>query len=241
MKTVSIIIPAYNEEKFIGPLIEKILAIPTEEVGFKKEIIVVNDGSKDRTGEIAASYKKVRCINQENQGKGRAVQRGVKESTGDYILVQDSDLEYDPADYLPMLRALSHEKEPVAIYGSRTMGQRMRQTLPLMPGKHPEQSLGPWVAGLLLTGWTGALYGKVITDTLTAYKLYPADVLKSFDIKTHGFETDHEITAKLIKKGIRIIEVPIAYRPRSREEGKKIKARDGFVAVATLLKFRFGD
>lgn len=237
MRKLSIIIPAFNEERSIAKLLDIVTNVPTETLGFSKEIIVVDDGSKDRTAEIAEGYSSVRCVRQANQGKGRAVQAGVRLSTGDFILVQDADLEYEPSDYLPMLRAITGDN--VAVYGSRVLGQaRAHKGFCLLKGKHPQQGLGPWLAGVLLSCVTLVVYGRWISDTLTAYKLYPASILKSFVIKTHGFETDHEITAKLIRCGVKIVEVPISYTPRSVEEGKKIRARDGFIAVGTLLRFR---
>ena len=240
MKVLSIVVPAYNEGAFIGALLEKILAVPTEQAGFQKEIVVVDDGSKDNTAEIARAFPGVRCFTQvPNQGKGKAVQRGILEATGDYILIQDADLEYEPSDYLPILAALS-EKQADVVYGSRTLGQRRNQFgFTLFPGRHPEQDFGPWVAGVLLTLWTGLWYGIWITDTLTAYKLYPATVMKKMKLQTSGFETDHEITAKLARLGQKIVEVPISYYPRSVEEGKKIKPSDGLIAVWTLVRFRF--
>ena len=242
MPVVSIVIPAYNEAAFIGSLIERILAVPVESVGFARELIVVDDGSRDNTGEIARGFAhrhpEVRCFTQiPNQGKGKAVRRGIQEATGDYILIQDADLEYEPKDYLVLLEGLSRGD---VVYGSRTMGQRARQKKwTLFPGKHPQQKVGPWFAGVLLTLWTALVYGRWITDTLTAYKLYPAQAVKKMEIRTSGFETDHEITAKLIRRRLLIVEVPIEYYPRSAEEGKKIKPSDGLVAVWTLLRFRF--
>jgi dolichol-phosphate mannosyltransferase len=242
MQTLSIVIPAYNEGAFIGTLLEKVAAVRTEQIGFEKEIIVVDDGSRDNTAEVARSHPGVLCFTQvPNQGKGKAVQRGIREATGDYILIQDADLEYDPNDYLAMLAAL-HDTEADVVYGSRTLGQwagHSRWTL--FPGKHANQGKGPWLAGVLLTLWTALIYGSWITDTLTAYKLYPGPVVKAMKLRTSGFETDHEITAKLIRLGKRITEVPIAYYPRSKEEGKKIKPSDGLIAVWTLLRFRFID
>lgn len=242
MKKVSIIIPAYNEETFIGVLIKKILNIDLEHLGFAKEVIVVDDGSQDKTYEIASNCEGIRCIKQfKNQGKGAAVQRGIKESTGDWILVQDADLEYEPNDYIPLLKALENEKE-MAIYGSRTMGQiKDHGWYHFFPGKHKNQSFGPWFAGVILSIWTFLLYGRWISDTLTAYKLYPAKGIKNFSIKTCGFETDHELNAKLIKSGTQIKEIPISYYPRSIADGKKIKPIDGLIAIWTLLKYRFID
>jgi dolichol-phosphate mannosyltransferase len=238
MPTLSIVIPAYNEEAFIGSLLEKILAVPTEKVGFEKDIVVVNDGSKDRTEAVARSFASVRCFTQvPNQGKGAAVQRGIREATGDYILIQDADLEYDPNDYLTLLNALNRGD---VVYGSRTLGQRRLQPRwTLFPGRHPRQDIGPWMAGVALTLWAFLIYGRWITDTLTAYKLYPAKPVKDMKLQTRGFETDHEITARLIRSGHTIVEVPVEYYPRSKEEGKKIKATDGLIAVWTLLRFRF--
>lgn len=241
MKKLSIVIPAYNEERYIGSLLEKILKVQTEDAGFIKEIIVVDDGSKDKTFDVASQFKEVKCFKQiPNQGKGRAVQRGISESSGDFVLVQDADLEYDPNDYLPLLNALKNRNK-AAVYGSRVLGQYEKQKKVFTPGKHPNQSFGPYIAGVVLSGWTCLLYGQFLTDTLTAYKIYPTEFLKKQDVKTAGFETDHELTAKLIKNGYSIVEVPIAYMPRSKDEGKKIKMSDGFVAVWTLLRFRFHD
>jgi glycosyltransferase involved in cell wall biosynthesis len=240
MPLLSIVIPAYNEAEFIGALLERIAAVPTESLGYAKEIIVVDDGSKDATGEIAAGFPGVKVLTQApNQGKGRAVQRGIRESAGDYVLVQDADLEYDPGDYMRLLADL--RPGACAVYGSRTLGQRRKSGFTLFPGRHPEQGFGPWLAGRILTLWTAVLYGVWITDTLTAYKLYPAAAVKSMRVRTSGFETDHEITAKLIRGGYRIVEAPIAYHPRGVEAGKKIKPRDGVIAIWTLLKFRFID
>jgi dolichol-phosphate mannosyltransferase len=242
MKILSIIIPAYNEEKYITKLLYQIQSVDTEIVGFTKEIIVVDDGSTDQTRGLAhkaaIGQPRITVIHQDNQGKGNAVQRGVQEAKGDYVLVQDSDLEYDPNDYIPMLKCLINSR--TSVYGSRTLGQIKfyNKKLPFL-GRHPNQNFGAWLAGVFLTIGVFILYGRWITDTLTAYKIYPIDVIREMDIETHGFETDHEITAKLINNGIQIVEVPIKYCPRSFEEGKKIKMRDGFVAMWTFVRFRF--
>jgi len=206
---------------------------------------VVDDGSSDQTYAVATEQARelsnVKVIRQlPNQGKGRAVQTGITEATGEFVIVQDADLEYDPQDYIPMLRALRAASGPTAVYGSRTLGQwQSSQHSWLFPGRHPQQSLGPWLAGSLLTLWTFLLFGRWITDTLTAYKIYPTRILRSFRVKTRGFETDHELTAKLIRAGLSIVEVPVQYFPRSIAEGKKISPIDGIKAVWTLLRFRF--
>jgi glycosyltransferase involved in cell wall biosynthesis len=235
MPKLSIVVPAYNEERTLGSLLERIHAVDLESAGFSKEIIVVDDGSRDRTAEVARRFANVKVLSQANQGKGRAVQNGIAHASGDYVLVQDADLEYDPGDYVPMVKALESKKE-VCVYGSRVLGQiaEGRRT-----GKHPQQGIGPWVAGVILSFWTFLLYGRWISDTLTGYKLYPTNRLRGMPVRTHGFETDHELTAKFVRAGVTIREVPVRYYPRDISEGKKIRGRDGLIAVWTLLKYRF--
>src|SRR5581483_6256709 len=202
MPVLSIVIPAYNEGAFIETLLARIVEVPVEALGFQKDIVVINDGSGDDTEALARGFAErnrsahIRVFTQvPNQGKGKAVQRGIAEAVGDYVLIQDADLEYDPSDYITLLKGL---QQADVVYGSRVLGQRRKQeAITLFPGRHPGQSLGPWLAGALLTLWTALIYGRWITDTLTAYKLYPASVVKAMKLRTHGFETDHEITAKL--------------------------------------------
>lgn len=239
MKLLSIVVPAYNEEAYLGRLLEKILNSDTRPSGFEKEILVVNDGSKDGTEEIAQGFaaQGVICFNQlSNQGKGKAVQRGIREAKGEYILIQDADLEYDPSDYPKILEGL---RRGDVVYGSRPLGQLLSRGWTATPGRHPQQGVGPWLAGMILSCWTFLLYGQWITDTLTGYKLCPAQALKAMPLETSGFETDSEITAKLLRQQLRIVEVPIQYHPRSAAEGKKIKPLDGLVSLWTLLRCRF--
>ncbi|MGH8549532.1 MAG: glycosyltransferase family 2 protein, partial [Methylococcales bacterium] len=142
-KILSIVIPAYNEEEYIASVIEHVVKVPVESLGFEKEVIVVDDGSKDDTYRIASGFPRVKTITQSNQGKGRAVQAGIAHCSGDYVLVQDADLEYEINDYLPMLQKLN-EAPDSAIYGSRILGQiEMRGKLRLFPGKHPRQGVMP--------------------------------------------------------------------------------------------------
>lgn len=240
MKLLSVIIPAYNEEAFISQVIEAVLAVDTERLGYAKEIIVVDDGSSDKTAELVRTYSEVTLLQQKNQGKGAAVQTGVQQSKGDYIIVQDADLEYDPQDYLLMLNLLN-ERPNAVIYGSRVRGvvRDYGRFLPFV-GRHPQQSLGPWVANVILSFLFFGVYQRWLTDLLTAYKIYPGELLKQYRAKTAGFETDHELTAYFYRH-CDILEVPISYVPRSKEEGKKIRAIDGLIAVCTLIRFRFSN
>lgn len=241
MKKLSVIIPAYNEEKSIGALLNKIQAIDLSRFNVILEVIVVDDCSTDNTGKIVTQHSSITYFKQEkNQGKGAAVKKGISLSTGNWVLVQDADLEYEPKDYAPMIQKMLESKSPTAIYGSRALGQlrENKDSGVLFKSKHPDQKVPNWIASKFLTLFTFILYGVWITDTLTAYKLYPAELLRNYKIKTKGFETDHELTALLVHQKIKILEVPIFYYPRSVEEGKKIKAIDFFIALKTLLRFR---
>lgn len=239
MKKISIIIPAYNEESNIGQLLHRIGMVDLSSIYFEKEVIVVDDGSTDNTYEIASLIDGVTVIHQNNQGKGAAVQNGVSLATGDYVLVQDGDLEYCPDDYIPMLTALSDSRNDIVVYGSRIKGVIKDMGWSFFPGRKSNQEFGPWLAGVILSFTCFMLYGKWISDTLTGYKIYPLWIIRRLKIKTAGFEADHEITAKLIKNKIEIREVPIQYSPRSIKEGKKIRAVDGLIAMWTFLRFRF--
>jgi dolichol-phosphate mannosyltransferase len=230
MPTLSIVIPAFNEERFIATLVGQVLDVPLGELGVDREVIVVDDCSTDRTSAIASAIPGVRLFRLErNSGKGAAVRHGIAQATGDFLIIQDADLEYDPQDYVPMMRAILDGRADV-VYGSRYMGA----------GRHSGQSLAAYLGGrsLSLVGW--AATGTYLTDTVTALKLFPRTLLPSLSLETKGFETDHEITAKVLARGLRIIEVPVRYKPRSREEGKKIGLRDWFIAVRTFWRYRRG-
>lgn len=226
---ISIVVPAYNEERTIGVLLDQVLALDLTPV--EKEIIVVNDGSHDATEKILSRYSdKVRVYTHErNRGKGAAVRTGFEKATGDYVVVQDADLEYNPEDFRAMLACASSNNAHV-VFGSRWL-------------KHPDGGqrkggLRFYLGGQALTWLTNILYGTHITDEPTCYKMMHRDVLRRITLTSEGFEFCPEITAKIARLGIPIYEVPIRYAPRSLEEGKKIRARDGLIAIWTLLKNR---
>ena len=241
MRTLSIVIPAYNEEPFIGTLLERIRDVDLRGMGVGSEIIVVDDCSTDRTADIVGGFAEVTLVRQPvNGGKGRAVRTGIARSTGDYLLIQDADLEYDPRDYPAMLELVLSGRADV-VYGSRYLRRPDRGPLAnLAGGKHADQSWTAYLGGQSLSVVTWALTGHYLTDTVTAYKLYPRPWLASLDLKTSGFETDHEITCKALARGLRIVEVPIRYYPRTRAEGKKIGLRDWVIATRTLWRYRRG-
>ena len=230
MPTLSIVIPAYNEERFIGTLLEQIQAVDLASLGIDKQIIVVDDCSSDRTAAIAGGVAGVTLHRMPvNGGKGKAVRAGISLATGDYLIIQDADLEYDPNDYVPMLQALLSGRGDV-VYGSRYLGR----------GRHANQSLAAYLGGRSLSLVALVFTGRYLTDTVTALKLFHRDQLAGISLETSGFELDHEITAKMARRGARIVEVPIRYLPRSRDEGKKIGLRDWFIAIRTFARYRRG-
>jgi glycosyltransferase involved in cell wall biosynthesis len=238
MAVLSIVVPAYNEEASIGQVLKTILEVDTESSGFTKEIIVVNDGSKDGTETVVRGFPQVQLFNQvPNQGRGAALKRGIREATGDYILFQDADLEYHPKDYPAMLAVL--KAGPAAVYGNRLSGVIRDHGRKLLLGKHPRQSVAPWAAALVIRAWTSLLVGRWVPDMFTGIKLYPAKPLKSLKLETTGFDLDHEITVKLYRLGVRFGEAPISYNPRSVEEGKKIRPLDGLIALWVVFLYRF--
>ncbi|HJB73459.1 MULTISPECIES: glycosyltransferase family 2 protein [Barnesiella] len=231
--TLSIIIPAYNEEKTIAELLQRVLDADLGE-GIDRELIVVNDCSTDSTGRIVQSFIAAHpqapityLVHDRNQGKGMAVRTGIQAVTGDYVVMQDADLELDPNDFARMLPHLLSGQYRV-VYGSRFLAEENSHT-------YFSYQLG----GKFLSVMTNLLYDQRITDEPTCYKMFDAGLLKSIPLDCKGFEFCPEVTAKVSRLGYKIKEVPIRYYPRSIEEGKKLRLRDGLKAIGTLLKYRF--
>lgn len=220
---LSIIIPVYNESATVGQIIAQIKAVK----GIKTEIIVIDDGSRDATAAVLEKVPGIKLIRHlQNQGKGAAIRSGIGQATGDYILVHDADLEYDPSEIPRLIEPIRRGKAQV-VYGSRFTGQRRNMFF------------WHWVGNQLLTLITNVLYNTTLSDMETCYKLVPTKLIKSLNIQAKRFEFEPEVTAKILKQGIRIWEVPISYAGREYHEGKKISWIDGLPAIWTLVKYRF--
>lgn len=236
---LSIIIPAYNEEETIAELISTVKKVDLGAI--EKEIIVVDDGSKDKTKEIVRSIKGIKFIEHEkNLGKGGAVKTGINHSTGDIIIIQDADLEYNPHEYPICIQPIIEGKAKV-VYGSRFLSQKQKNININFFKKHENAYRMAYFGGRLLTILANTLYWTNITDEATCYKTFDAQLIKSIKINGNKFEWEPEILAKVRKRGEKIIEVPISYIPRTFEQGKKINWKDGMQAIWTLIKYRFVD
>ncbi len=239
MNKLSIIVPAYNEEKTIVEILNRVKAVDLEKIGVEKEIIVVSDGSKDRTVERARTVAGVRIIaNKHNQGKGGAVRDGIKHATGNIIIIQDADLEYDPNEYYRIIKPILEKKARV-VYGSRFLSQKQKKRNLLFAKKKENAYSLAFLGGRIITLATNILYFTWITDEPTCYKCFRSDIIKNIKIENSRFNWEPEVTAKILKKGIKIYEVPISYNPRTFEEGKHINWKDGISALWTLLRYRF--
>ena len=225
---LSVIIPIYNEVESIREIVERVKATK-----FAWEIVLVDDGSIDGTRDLLEEMDgrdDVRVIlHEKNQGKGAAVRTGFDAAKGDVLLIQDADLEYDPRDYPTLLKPLEEGIADV-VYGSRFLGGPRRVAM-----------FWHLVANYMLTFMTNILYNTILSDMETGYKVFRKEVIKDMTIHAKRFDFEPEFTAKVLKRKYRIFEVPISFNPRDYSQGKKIKLKDAFEAVWTLLKYRFVD
>jgi glycosyltransferase involved in cell wall biosynthesis len=224
---LSVVVPVFNEARTLAEIVGRVLAVP-----LRTEVVIVDDGSTDGTAAVAerlaALEPRVRVLRAPaNRGKGAAVRRGLAAVTGEAVVIQDGDLEYDPRDFVVMLAEMERRGAPV-VYGSRRLRYRSASS----------RSRFYW-GGVLVTWVTNLLYGARLTDEPTCYKMWKRELIQSIRLECDGFEFCPEVTAKVLKRGIAIPEVQIRYTPRSVTEGKKIRARDGWRALWTLLRLRF--
>lgn len=226
IKTISILIPCYNEEKNIIEILTKVNQVKINNI--KKEIIVIDDCSKDKSLKILKKNKKLYSIlitHKKNLGKGAAIKSALKKATGDYIIIQDADLEYDPNEYKKLLDYLIKNNCDV-VYGTRFQNKKYNQGY-----------LVNRLANYFLTFLFNLKTKSKLTDINTCYKLFKKDVLKDLELVENRFGLDPEITLKLTKKNIKIEEIPITYKPRSKKEGKKINVKDGLRSIYCILKY----
>ena len=227
-RLLSVVIPAHDEERYIATTLERVLAVDLSPLGLSKEVIVVDDCSTDRTAEIVERFPEVSLRRLPGHaGKGGAVREALSVARGDYVVIHDADLEYDPGSFVPMMQALLATGAD-AVYGSRYLTAAWR----------PRQSRLAYLGGRSLSVFTRLSTGTWLTDVVTALKMLPLPLARSLQLTSSGFELEAEITAKLLRRGCRIVEVPVSYEPRTRAEGKKVRFRDLLRSIVTLVRFR---
>lgn len=236
---LSIIVPVFNEEKTIGTILKKVAKIKIPSV--TKEVIIINDASTDSTHlEILKSHKKKNNFtiisHDNNQGKGAAVRTGLKKATGEYVVIQDADLEYDPKDIERLIEPILKGNE-IIVYGSR-----LKRWPNFSRDERTPRFFLHYAGNKALSFIASVLYGQWVTDMETCYKVFPKSAIYNISLRSRGFEFEPEITAKLLKSGYKIYEIPIKTKPRGYNEGKKLNTiRDGVKALITLLRYRFVD
>ena len=225
-RKLSVIVPVFNERNTVAEIVRQMRAV---DLPVEREIVIVDDGSGDGTRDVLSQLADSTVhvvLHPHNRGKGAAIRTGLAQVTGDLVLIQDADLEYDPDDWPKLLAPILKGRAQV-VYGSRFTGER-RNMLFLH-----------WIGNRFLSLLTNVLYNTTLSDMETCYKLFDRELIDSIDLRSERFDFEPEVTAKILRRGIRIYEVPISYSGREFDEGKKITWRDGVVAVKTLVKYRF--
>ena len=227
MEKISVLIPVYNEKNSLLEILKKVEAV---DFGLEKEIILIDDHSTDGTRSLYKDLPYKILYHSHNQGKGAALRTGIEAATGDIIIIQDADLEYNPEDYKELVKLIKSNCADV-VYGSRLADSRNSENFLFLS----------FLANNVLTMITKLLFGTYLTDMETCYKAFRADILKSIQIKSNRFDFEPEITAKILKRGVRFMETPISYNARTTENGKKIGWKDGIQAIFALIKYRLFD
>ncbi len=230
MNKLSIIIPAFNEKNTIEEIVRRVKSVDLGNI--QKEIIIVDDGSTDGTREIVSKIPDVRYVfNEHNLGKGGAVKTGFLNATGDFVIIQDADLEYDPNDYKAMIQPILDKKSQIVL-GVRInieKDERRKKSLYWLS----------WLGNHLITWTTNWLYWNNAGEYEGCYKVFPTDLIKSIRIRTNNIDYDNELVCKILKRGYKTMDVPIRYYPRSYSEGKKMMWHHGFLILWTIIKYRF--